>query len=332
MVGHLELTRGSIRLGQWMDWGNDYFTFSDTNIEYIWRFLRHMHDNGLALPGPPLDRVVPALRHVHLAARADRALLGQDRPVPLRPLPAARPRRRVARRLDDDALDAPANVAAAVNPDAEYGRRENGEWVAVARAPDDAFVSASGARRSSASPTRARSTTSGGPRGRAPRHPVGGRLARGGHGIVHIAPGCGSEDFELSRVHELAVLTPVDEAGRFNADYGWLHGQGTAEAAEQIVADLAERGRLIAADEIVHRFPFCWRCHTPLIFRLSDDWFLAVEELRRSCWRRTRRSRGRPPTWASAWTTGCATWATGTSHGAATTACRSRSTRARAAT
>src|ERR671910_249022 len=41
-----ELTKGSIRLGQWMDWGNDYFTFSDTNIEYIWRFLRKMHDDG----------------------------------------------------------------------------------------------------------------------------------------------------------------------------------------------------------------------------------------------------------------------------------------------
>ncbi len=101
-----------------------------------------------------------------------------------------------------------------------------------------------------------------------------------GTGIVHIAPGCGSEDFELSRVHDLAVLTPVDEAGRFYPDYGWLHGLGTAEAADQLLADLAERGRLIDAGTIEHRFPFCWRCHTPLIFRISDDWFIAVEELR----------------------------------------------------
>ena len=101
-----------------------------------------------------------------------------------------------------------------------------------------------------------------------------------GTGIVHIAPGCGSEDFELSRVHDLAVLMPVDEAGRFYPDYGWLHGLGTAEAADQLVADLAERGRLIDAGTIEHRFPFCWRCHTPLIFRISDDWFIAVEDLR----------------------------------------------------
>ncbi len=81
-------------------------------------------------------------------------------------------------------------------------------------------------------------------------------------------------------MNDLAVLTPVDEAGRFYPDYGWLHGLGTAEAADQLLADLAERGRLIDAGTIEHRFPFCWRCHTPLIFRISDDWFIAVEELR----------------------------------------------------
>ena len=63
-----------------------------------------------------------------------------------------------------------------------------------------------------------------------------------GTGIVHIAPGCGAEDFELSRVHDLPVLTPVDEAGRFYDDYGWLHGLSTVEAADQIIGDL-ERAR-----------------------------------------------------------------------------------------
>ena len=44
-----------MRLGQWMDWGNDYFTFSDTNIEYIWRFLKTVHEPRLAVHGSPLD-------------------------------------------------------------------------------------------------------------------------------------------------------------------------------------------------------------------------------------------------------------------------------------
>ena len=101
-----------------------------------------------------------------------------------------------------------------------------------------------------------------------------------GTGIVHIAPGCGSEDFELSRVHDLPVLTPVDEAGRFYDEYGWLHGLSTVEAAEQIIGWLEERGRLVEAGLHEHRYPECWRCHTPLIFRISDDWFIGVEELR----------------------------------------------------
>ena len=66
-----------------------------------------------------------------------------------------------------------------------------------------------------------------------------------GTGIVHIAPGCGSEDFELAGVHDLPVLMPVDEAGRFYDSYGWLHGLSTVESAEQIVGNLEERGRLV---------------------------------------------------------------------------------------
>ncbi len=63
------------------------------------------------------------------------------------------------------------------------------------------------------------------------------------------------------------MLTPVDEAGRFYDDYGWLHGLSTAEAAEQIIGDLDERGRLVEAGLHEHRYPVCWRCDTPLIFR-----------------------------------------------------------------
>ena len=62
-----------------------------------------------------------------------------------------------------------------------------------------------------------------------------------GTGIVHIAPGCGGEDFELSKVHGLDVLTPVDEAGRFYDDYGWLHGLSTVESADQIIGFIGER-------------------------------------------------------------------------------------------
>ena len=112
-----------------MDWGNDYFTFSDTNIEYIWRFLQPRARARLALPGPPLDRVVPALRHLDLRSTSSQSALRQDRADPslyVRFPLLDRPGESLVI-WTTTPWTLPANVAAAVKPDAEYGRRENGE-------------------------------------------------------------------------------------------------------------------------------------------------------------------------------------------------------------
>ena len=175
----------------------------------------------------------------------------------------------------------PANVAAAVKPDAEYGRRENGEWVAVSRYPDETFVERlPGARPGRLALRRARSTARARGGRRAPGDPVGRGHARRGHRDRPYRAGLRRRGLRALRVHDLAVLTPVDETGRFYADYGWLHGTSTGEAADQIVGDLGERGLLVTAGTYEHRYPHCWRCDTPLIFRISDDWFISVAELR----------------------------------------------------
>ncbi|HEU4449845.1 MAG TPA: isoleucine--tRNA ligase [Gaiellaceae bacterium] len=276
-----ELTRGSKRLGQWMDWGNDYYTFSDTNIEYIWRFLRTMHEEGNLYLGHRSTEWCPRCgtsisAHELVGSYEDRI----DPSLFLRFPLVDRPGQALSV-WTTTPWTLPANVAAAVHPEAEYGLRPNGEWVAVARDPGADYVER--ARGAELVGLRYEGPFDGLPAAGGIEHrviPWEDVSLEEGTGIVHIAPGCGAEDFELSRVHDLSVLAPVDEAGRFYEDYGWLHGQGTGEAAEQIVVDLAERGRLLAAEEIEHRFPFCWRCHTPLIFRIADDWFISVERLR----------------------------------------------------
>jgi isoleucyl-tRNA synthetase len=278
-----ELWRGSKRLGQWMDWGNDYFTFSDTNIEYIWRFLKTVHERGWLYLGHRSTEWCPrcgtSLSQHELSQsgvyqeRADPSLFVR---FPLKEYPG-------------EALviwtttpwTLPANVAAAVKPDAEYGLRENGEWVAVARYPGETFTRTVpgeelvGLRYEGAFDTLQP--------GASVEHrviPWDDVTLDQGTGIVHIAPGCGAEDFELSKVHDLPVLMPVDEGGRFYDEYGWLHRLSTTEAADQIVGDLKERGLLVEAGLYEHSYPHCWRCDTPLIFRIADDWFISVDEVR----------------------------------------------------
>ncbi len=275
------LTRGSIRLGQWMDWGKDYLTSSDTNIEYVWRMLKTVHERDWLYLGHRSTEWCPRCgtsisQHELIGSyveRADPSLFVRfpllDRPGEYLVVWTTTP------------WTLPANVAAAVNPEAEYGRRRNGEWVAAARYPDEELEEC---RRGSDLV------------GWAYRGPFDELAAAAdvehrvipwddvsmdeGTGIVHIAPGAGSEDFELSQEHGLPVLQPVDESGRFYDDFGWLHGLSTTEAAEQIIGNLEEKGVLVEAGLHEHRYPECWRCHTPLIFRIADDWFISVRDLR----------------------------------------------------
>ena len=277
------LTEGSIRLGQWMDWGADYFTFSDTNIEYIWRFLRLMHERGRLYMGHRSTEWCPRCGTSLSQHELSQSGVYQERSDPSLtvrfPLVDRRGESLVIWTTTPWTL--PANVAAAVHPDAEYGRRENGEWVMVARYPTETFAET--VRGSALVGLRYEGPFDTLPPGAGVEHrviPWDEVSVEEGTGIVHIAPGCGAEDFELSRVHDLPILTPVDESGRFYDEYGWLHGTSTGDAADQIVGDLAERGLLVHAGLYEHRYPHCWRCDTPLIFRISDDWFLSVEELR----------------------------------------------------
>jgi isoleucyl-tRNA synthetase len=277
------LTRGSIRLGQWMDWGNDYFTFSDTNIEYIWKFLKIVHARNWLYKGHRSTEWCPRCGTSLSQHELTQSGVYQDRADP-----SLFVRFPLLDRTGESIVvwtttpwTLPANVAAAVNPDEEYGRRENGEWVAVKLNPDDTFVE-----------TLKGDQLVGWPyRGPFDDLEPGSKVAHRvipwddvtmdqGTGIVHIAPGAGDEDFELSKVHNLAVLTPVDESGRFYDDYGWLHGLSTADSADQIIGVLGEKGILVESGLYTHAYPHCWRCDTPLIFRLSDDWFISVEEVR----------------------------------------------------
>lgn len=278
-----ELTRGSKRLGYWMDWGNDYLTFSDTNIEYIWRFLKILHDRGWLYKGHRSTEWCPRCGTSISQHEITMSGVYQEKTDP-----SLFVRLPIIDRPGESLVvwtttpwTLPANVAAAVHPDMEYGLRVNGEWVAVEIYPNDDFTEKRRGRELVGwhyeGPFDDLEPSDGIDHIVIPWEDV---TLDQGTGVVHIAPGCGTEDFELSNEHGLAVLTPVDESGRFYPDYGWLAGLTTAEARQKIIDDLEERGRLVEATEYVHAYPHCWRCDTPLIFRIADDWYIDVSEIR----------------------------------------------------
>jgi len=101
-----------------------------------------------------------------------------------------------------------------------------------------------------------------------------------GTGVVHIAPGAGKEDFALGQTHGLAVLAPLDDAGVYVAGYGWLSGRNASTVAEDVAAELDRKGLLFSRELYTHRYPVCWRCGTELVFRLTDEWLIGMDELR----------------------------------------------------
>ncbi len=100
-----------------------------------------------------------------------------------------------------------------------------------------------------------------------------------GTGIVHIAPGCGAEDFVLGKDNNLPMVAPLDDEGYIVDGFGWLSGKHVSEVADPIFANLKEKGVLYQVEAYTHRYPTCWRCKTELVFRLVDEWFISMGEV-----------------------------------------------------
>jgi isoleucyl-tRNA synthetase len=101
-----------------------------------------------------------------------------------------------------------------------------------------------------------------------------------GTGIVHLAPGCGAEDFGLGKTHHLPIVAPLDDEGYFVAGFGWLTGKHVSEVPDPIIQALRDKGLLYHVAPYKHRYPTCWRCGVELVFRLVDEWFISMDELR----------------------------------------------------
>ncbi len=103
-----------------------------------------------------------------------------------------------------------------------------------------------------------------------------------GTGVVHIAPGHGADDYVAGQQNGLAVLSPVDDEGKFTAEVGLdeLVGVHVFKSNERIIEILAESGHLLGREIYKHSYPHCWRSKTPIIFRAVEQFFISLETLR----------------------------------------------------
>ena len=104
-----------------------------------------------------------------------------------------------------------------------------------------------------------------------------------GSGVLHVAPAFGEDDLQFGKEHNLPVLLTVDEFGKLKTDIGLpteVGGQFFKKADETIIEYLARRDSIYSAETIIHTYPFCWRCDTPLLYYATDSWMIRVSSMK----------------------------------------------------
>jgi len=102
-----------------------------------------------------------------------------------------------------------------------------------------------------------------------------------GTGIVHIAPAFGEEDFLLGKEFDLPIIQYVTEEGKFDAQIPFLEGKFVKDADKEIIKELSEKNLLFKTELYEHDYPFCWRCHTPLLYWAKLSWFIKITEIKK---------------------------------------------------
>jgi isoleucyl-tRNA synthetase len=277
------------RLGM-PDVGGSYFTFSNENNDLIWGFLAEVHRRGWLYKGhdtmPWCPRCGTGLSQMEMnEGYQDREDPGLTVRLPLVDRPAES-----LLVWTTTPWTLTSNVAAAVGPNVRYVRVRQGNdhfWLGkgtLKTALQGPFTVEEEVAGSELVGWRyvgpfddlpaVRTAFAGGYEHRVVEWAEVGEAE--GTGIVHIAPGCGSEDYQLGKQLGLPVIGPIDEDGRYLDGFAWLSGLEAPNVADKIVDDLERRGFFYHLEPFTHRYPHCWRCSTPLLFRLVDEWFISM--------------------------------------------------------
>ncbi|SFL37973.1 Isoleucyl-tRNA synthetase [Paenibacillus sp. 1_12] len=299
-------------IGYWTNMDTPYMTLSNDYIESVWNILSHIHKEGLLNKGHRVSPYCPSCQTTlssHELAQGYEDVKDLSATVKFR------------NHSDESFLawtttpwTLPANTALAVHPDLDYVKvKQNGEVLILAKSllnqviqgeyelvsehKGHEFVGLSYEApypSERVGPQRTGTHTNGAEHQDAADHPnAAGHTSRyvvigadfvsdtSGTGIVHIAPAHGEDDYRAAQKHGVGMLSVVGLNGCYTEAVPQFVGRFVKDCDVDIVKDLSSRGLLFAKARYEHSYPFCWRCHTPLLYYAMESWFIrttAVKE------------------------------------------------------
>ena len=284
------ITNQSKRLGQWMDWDNSYFTNTEENITSIWHFLKKCDEKGMIKksfrPMPWCPRCGTSLSEhemagsyktmTHNAVFFKLPLVGQDSKIVV---------------WTTTPWTLSSNVALAVNPEIEYAKvkvKSDDKYLILSKNAikilgDDKVEVLDIFKGDKLVGLKYETCFEEFEKQKGIDHKIVAweDVANDeGTGVVHIAPGCGAEDFELGKRENLDVVIPVDDAGVIIDGFGFMTGKNTKEVADYVFEELKKRNKLYKVEAHEHSYPVCWRCKNEVIFKAVEEWYIDSDKIR----------------------------------------------------
>ena len=282
-----EITNQSKRMGQFMDWENSYFTNTDENITAIWAFLKKCDENGwLIQKNRPMVWCPRCGTSI-----SEHELSGSYSDVTHTAIFVKLPVKNTDYKIiawTTTPWTLCANVALAVNPELDYVKVEDNQtkeklvlgknslkvikdYTIVEEFKGEKLV---GLEYETCFPELEFQKFT------HKIYPWEEVDSAEGSCVVHIAPGCGAEDFDLGKKHNLPEICPINEQGVMLADCGFIAGKKTTDVVEDVVNRLKQDGKLLYAHKYKHSYPHCWRCKTDLVYKLISTWYIKMDEIR----------------------------------------------------
>ena len=286
-----EWKRMSDRVGYWCDMDNPYVTYHDDYIESEWWALKKIHEKGLLYKG---HKIVPYCPRCGTALSSHEVAQGYKDVKQVTAFVKFKVKgdeNRYILAWTTTPWTLPSNVALCMNPDADYVEiecEESGEKYILAEALVPAVFGEEKYTVLSKKKGKEYEYTE-----YEPLYPYGKEkfafrekayyvtcddyvTLSDGTGVVHTATAFGEDDYRVGRKYNLPVVQLIDEEGKFPSGCDFLTGMAAQAADPLVIKDLKARGLLLKTQEIVHSYPFCWRCDTPLIYYARSSWFIKV--------------------------------------------------------